>query len=150
MDVKKEPVDAVVISDDELCPGSKTIRGPNKKGSDTSAPFCEYGNTVAMDHYQYFTKSYTKKYLRGHLKKDVTVKVTHHKTETSFVKMKLMRSKGDRRAMMRTQWMNVVNQPGGKFKKGDILLLWIRRAKEEAGGLKLIVKKLKPCGGGCY
>ncbi|CAM0944668.1 unnamed protein product [Alopecurus aequalis] len=97
----------------------------------------------------YFTKSYTKTHLSRHLKKERTVKVTHHKTERAYVKMKLMSSKGDTRAMMTTQWMSIVNQQGdgGKFKKGDILLFWIRRALEEAGGLKVIVKKLKPYGG---
>ena len=60
-----------------------------------------------------------------------------------------MNNKGDTRAMMTMQWMSLVNQPGGKFKKGDILLFWIRRALEEAGGIKVIVKKLMPCGGGC-
>ncbi|CAM0876924.1 unnamed protein product [Alopecurus aequalis] len=177
----EEEVEVLAISDDE-CLESKIIRGPNKKGRDTYAPYVEYGNCVALDHMQeayvkafcaknkpkkplyictlqkshvirgkmYFTKSYTQKYLRRNLSENaVEVRVSHHKTEKSLAKIKLGKAKHDKRAMMTTQWMSIVNKWGDRFKKGDIILIWFRRCLQNPTGLKVIVKKLQKCGGDC-
>ena len=78
--------------------------------------------------FQYFNKEFTSTYLKKYVSRTGYDILVHYNKNRNGEAVKFKLGKDRKQAILTSNWMNVVDGQKLKFKEGDVIMFWFRRA----------------------